>query len=149
MEAGPAAGRHRPGRRIRSREAMAVEDGMPNWPSRLSAGARRGVRRPRPHRRSRRGRDVPAIDLVGQTDLLMLMGVLSHCRALVANDSGALHLAAALGVPVAGIYGPTDERYSTPLASVEGAQATRWWRFRSRCSAGRAFWQIVRSTIAA
>ena len=66
-------------------------------------------------------RDTPGIDLVGHTDLLMLMGVLSHCRALVANDSGALHLAAALGVPVVGIYGPTDERYSTPLTSVEGA----------------------------
>ena len=66
-------------------------------------------------------RDIRGIDLIGRTDLLLLMGVLSHCRALVANDSGALHLAAALGVPVAGIYGPTDERYSVPLTSVEGA----------------------------
>ena len=56
------------------------------------------------------------VDLIGQTDLTMLMGVISHCDALVANDSGALHVAAALGVPVAGIYGPTDERYSRPLA---------------------------------
>ncbi len=64
-----------------------------------------------------------AIDLIGQTDLPMLMGVLSHCRALVANDSGALHLAAALGVPVAGIYGPTDERYSTPLTPSEDARS--------------------------
>jgi lipopolysaccharide heptosyltransferase II len=59
------------------------------------------------------------INLIGQTDLLMLMGVLSHCRALVANDSGALHLAAAMGVPVTAIYGPTDERYSLPLASSQ------------------------------
>ena len=59
------------------------------------------------------------IDLVGRTDLLMLMGVLSHCRALVANDSGTLHLAAALGIPVTGIYGPTDERYSRPLPARE------------------------------
>src|SRR3954468_2128246 len=59
------------------------------------------------------------VDLVGQTDLLMLMGVLSHCHALVGNDSGALHLAAALGVPVTAIYGPTDERYSPPLSSFE------------------------------
>jgi heptosyltransferase-2 len=66
-------------------------------------------------------RDVEGINLIGHTDLLTLMGVLSHCRALVGNDSGALHLAAALGVPVAGIYGPTDERYSTPLTSIEGA----------------------------
>ena len=54
----------------------------------------------------------------GTTDLTMLMGVISHCRAVVANDSGALHLAAALGVPVVGIYGPTDERYSRPLTPV-------------------------------
>jgi heptosyltransferase-2 len=57
------------------------------------------------------------INLVGQTDLLMLMGVLSHCRALVANDSGTLHLAAALNIPVTGIYGPTDQRYSLPLTA--------------------------------
>src|SRR5207244_895730 len=57
------------------------------------------------------------INLIGQTDLLMLMGVLSHCRALVANDSGALHVAAAMGIPVTAIYGPTDERYSLPLTS--------------------------------
>ena len=36
---------------------------------------------------------------------------------LVSNDSGALHLAAALGIPVTAIYGPTDERYSLPLTS--------------------------------
>jgi heptosyltransferase-2 len=65
-------------------------------------------------------RDIPGINVVGQTDLSMLMGVLAHCRVLVANDSGALHLAAGLGVSVVGIYGPTDERYSTPLASANG-----------------------------
>jgi len=64
---------------------------------------------------------IPGIDLIGQTDLLMLTGVLTHCSALVANDSGALHLAAALGVPVTAIYGPTDERYSLPLSSHDPA----------------------------
>src|SRR5207237_1448342 len=53
----------------------------------------------------------------GQTHHPRLMGVWSHCRALVANDSGALHLAAAMGIPVTAIYGPTDERYSLPLTS--------------------------------
>jgi heptosyltransferase II len=57
------------------------------------------------------------IDLTGRSDLLQLIGVASCCRAFVANDSGALHLAAALGVPVVGIYGPTDERYTSPLAA--------------------------------
>jgi heptosyltransferase-2 len=61
------------------------------------------------------------MNLAGRTDLLMLMGVISHCRALVANDSGASHLAAAMGVPVATIFGPTDERCSRPLASADAA----------------------------
>ena len=51
----------------------------------------------------------------------MLMGVISHCRVVVANDSGALHLAAALGVRAVGIYGPTHERYSTPVTPHEDA----------------------------
>jgi heptosyltransferase-2 len=62
-----------------------------------------------------RGRAV-FIDLVGQTDVPALAGVLTHCRALVANDSGALHLAAALGVSVTAVYGPTDERLTAPVA---------------------------------
>ena len=56
------------------------------------------------------------IDLVGQTDVPTLAGVLVNCRALVANDSGALHLAAALGVSVTAVYGPTDERLTAPVA---------------------------------
>lgn len=66
-------------------------------------------------------RDIKGIDLIGQTDLMMLMGVISHCNVVVANDSGALHLAGALGVPVVGIWGPTHERYSTPVTPHEDA----------------------------
>ena len=62
---------------------------------------------------------VRLINLIGQTDLLMLMGLLWHCRALVANDSGAVHLAAAIGTPVTTIFGPTSERFSLPLSSSE------------------------------
>jgi heptosyltransferase-2 len=54
------------------------------------------------------------VDLVGGTDIPGLAGVLLNCRALVANDSGALHLAAALGVSVTALFGPTDERTNAP-----------------------------------
>jgi heptosyltransferase-2 len=67
-------------------------------------------------------RDIGGIDLIGATDLTMLMGVISHCQVVVANDSGALHLAAALGVRAVGIYGPTHERYSSPLTPYEDAR---------------------------
>lgn len=66
-------------------------------------------------------REIKGIDLIGQTDLMMLMGVVSHCNAVVANDSGAMHVAGALGVPVVGIWGPTDERYSKPITPYEDA----------------------------
>ena len=55
------------------------------------------------------------IDLVGRTDLPTLAGVLTRCRALVTNDSGAMHLAAALGVPVTAVFGPTNERATAPI----------------------------------
>jgi len=56
-------------------------------------------------------------DLVGETSLAGLAGLLSRARAVVANDSGALHLAAAFGTPVVGVFGPTDERLTAPTAA--------------------------------
>lgn len=60
------------------------------------------------------------INLAGRTDLPALAGLLTAARALVANDSGAMHLAAAAGVPVTAIFGPTNEHKTSPLrASAE------------------------------
>ena len=47
------------------------------------------------------------------------MGLLAHARCVVAADSGPLHLAAALGTPVVGLYGPTDPARNGPF--VPGA----------------------------
>jgi heptosyltransferase-2 len=55
------------------------------------------------------------VDLSGRTDLTMLAGLLAGARAVVANDSGAMHLAAAVGAPVVAIFGPTNERQTAPL----------------------------------
>jgi heptosyltransferase-2 len=62
---------------------------------------------------------VPPLNLIGRTDLRTLAGVLVSCRGLVTNDSGAMHLAAALGVSVTAMFGPTDERVTGPLGSAE------------------------------
>jgi heptosyltransferase-2 len=63
------------------------------------------------------------IDLVGQTDVPALAGVLVNCRALAANDSGALHLAAALGVNVTAVFGPTDDRATAPRPTRDDRQS--------------------------
>lgn len=57
------------------------------------------------------------MNAIGDTDLPALAGVLAHCRALISNDSGAMHLAAAVGVPVTAVFGPTDECGTRPLGS--------------------------------
>jgi heptosyltransferase-2 len=57
---------------------------------------------------------VALYDVVGRTDLSTLAGVLTHCRALVTNDSGAMHLAAAIGISVTAMFGPTNERATSP-----------------------------------
>ena len=59
------------------------------------------------------------VNLIGRTDLRLLAGVLERCQAFVSNDSGAMHLAAAVGVPVVAIFGPTDERVTAPLGDHE------------------------------
>jgi heptosyltransferase-2 len=57
------------------------------------------------------------INLAGRTSLGALVGVAARLSAFVSNDSGAMHLVAALGKPVVAIFGPTDERATHPLGS--------------------------------
>jgi len=55
------------------------------------------------------------IDVTGDTTLEMLAGLLGIAQACVSNDSGAMHLAAAVGVPVVALFGPTNEYETSPL----------------------------------
>lgn len=58
------------------------------------------------------------VDVIGHTDLPALAGVLANCRALVSNDSGAMHIGAAIGLPVTALFGPTSEHATRPLGSA-------------------------------
>jgi heptosyltransferase-2 len=88
--------------------------------SRGDRGAAAGIRRCLPAGTP----DGSVVDLVGKTDLPTLAGVMRLLRAFVSNDSGAMHLAAAVGLPVAALFGSTDERATAPLpAPVPGVPA--------------------------
>lgn len=56
----------------------------------------------------------PAVNLAGRTTVRELMALLSECAFLVTNDSGPMHIAAALGVPLVAVFGPTDWRKTSP-----------------------------------
>jgi heptosyltransferase-2 len=55
------------------------------------------------------------LSLAGQTSLRLLAGLISHSALFVSNDSGPMHLANALKIPVAAIFGPTDPRITGPF----------------------------------
>lgn len=70
----------------------------------IEAAARRGV-----------------ANMAGKTTVREMMAFLSLSSFLVTNDSGPMHIGAALGVPLVAIFGPTDWRRTspwTPLAKV-------------------------------
>ena len=58
-------------------------------------------------------------NLVGRLDLPASAAVLSRAAGLVGNDSGFSHLAAACGIPVVVVFGPTDPVRSLPRGRVE------------------------------
>jgi heptosyltransferase-2 len=66
------------------------------------------------------------LNLMG-TDLPTLAGILAACRALVSNDSGAMHLGAALGIRVTAVFGPTDERITRPAGDGHAVLTNPVW----------------------
>ena len=53
--------------------------------------------------------------LAGKTSLRRLLGVISQSALFVTNDSGPMHMANALRVPVVAIFGPTDPKITGPF----------------------------------
>lgn len=56
-----------------------------------------------------------ALNLVGATTTAELPAMLATCQLFVGNDAGAMHVAAAVGLPVVGIFGPTDPDGTSPV----------------------------------
>jgi heptosyltransferase-2 len=57
------------------------------------------------------------LNRIGQTTLDQLIDELRECRLLLTNDTGTMHLAALLGVPVVAIFGSTEPRLTGPFGN--------------------------------
>ena len=55
------------------------------------------------------------INLIGRSAIGDLPALLARCRLFIGNDSGAMHVAAAVGLPVVAVFGPTDPDGTRPL----------------------------------
>ncbi|WP_425058570.1 ADP-heptose--LPS heptosyltransferase 2 [Sporomusa carbonis] len=80
------------------------------------------------------------IDLIGKTSLKQLAFIIKNARAVVAGDTGPMHLAAALNTPVIALFGPTDPNRNGPygtghLVLTTGRFCQGCWR--RRCPDGK------------
>lgn len=58
--------------------------------------------------------ETKSVVLSGTTTIRELMAATKRCRLLLTNDTGPMHIAAAFGVPVVAVFGPTDWRTTSP-----------------------------------
>jgi lipopolysaccharide heptosyltransferase II len=56
-----------------------------------------------------------SVSLAGKTSLQEFIRLAPACDLFITNDTGTMHVASSLGVPVLAIFGPTDERGTRPL----------------------------------
>lgn len=54
------------------------------------------------------------VKLAPKTNILELSGLINRCALVIANDSGPMHISAALGVPTLAIHGPTNPKLQGP-----------------------------------
>ena len=71
----------------------------------------------------------PSINLCGSTTLGEAMALIKRCDLFVTNDSGLMHVAAALGVPLVAVFGSTD-----PTATGPRSEKARVVRSEIDCS---------------
>jgi heptosyltransferase II len=75
------------------------------------------------------GRGIGARSFAGHTDLQGFLELAAACRGMLANDSGSLHVADALGVPTIAVFGPTS-----PVATGPTGPRSRIVRVEVDCA---------------
>ena len=59
--------------------------------------------------------DHPVINLIGRTTVAEVLALIGRCSLFLSNDSGLMHVAAALNIPQVALFGSTDPQKTAPL----------------------------------
>ena len=59
------------------------------------------------------------LNLAGQTSLKQLIALIAGAKLVIANDSGPMHIAAALGKPLVTMFGPTNPELTGPFGRMD------------------------------
>lgn len=65
-----------------------------------------------------------SVVLSGKTSVRELMALLKRCQLLLTNDTGPMHVASALGVPIVAMFGPTDPNATAPAGTQHAVVTT-------------------------
>ena len=65
-----------------------------------------------------RGAGIAARNLAGETTLREFIDLAAACRLFLTNDSGAMHVSSALGVPTVAVFGATDDATTGPTGPL-------------------------------
>jgi heptosyltransferase II len=60
----------------------------------------------------------PLIDMAGRTNLKEAIALISRCDLFVSNDTGLMHIAGALGIPMVAIFGSTNPKTTSPAGEA-------------------------------
>ncbi len=101
------------------------------------------------------------VNMAGRTDLLEAVALLKSSSAFVGNDSGLMHLSAALGVPTVGVFGSSNPDWTAPLGSRTATVAAQGFPcrpcYRKTCNqdtfcldtiSGRQVWDRLQALLA-
>ena len=91
-----------------------------------------------------------AVSVAGRTTLPELIGIMRGARLVISNDSGPMHIAAACGVPVVAIFGPTSPERTGPYGRshvVVKSSASCSPCFRKRCSDLKCMKEITAASV--